>query len=137
MRVKSAIDELSKWAPVTVIAALAVALIGAWTNGPASLFNALAILVGALALVLLMTRGMRHMRPKESLGFTRNQSVLAYELAGKGMPRGSYFLGFAGFLTIIVCGFQSPYGTLAFAGYALLVAWIRANARYPADRSAG
>jgi hypothetical protein len=110
---------------------------GAWTNGSASLFNALAIVVGALALVLLVTRGMRHMRPKESLGFTRNQSLFAYELAGKGMPRGSYVLGFAGILTIFVCGFQSPYGTLAFAAFALAVAWVRANVRYPADRSSG
>jgi hypothetical protein len=136
MRVKSLIDELSRWTPVIVIAVFVVALMGAWTNGSASLFNALAIVVGALALMLLVTRGMRHMGPKESLGFTRNQSWLAYELAGKGgMPRGFYLLGFAGIMTIIVCDFQSPYGKLAFAGFALTVAWLRANIRYPADRS--
>ena len=135
MRAKSAIDELSRWAPAIVIVALIVALIGISTNASASLFNALAIAVGALALVLLVTRGMRHMRPKESLGFARNESVLAYELAGRGMPRGSYVLGFAGIVTIFVCGFQSPYGMLAFAGFALTVAWVRANASYPADRN--
>jgi hypothetical protein len=138
MRVKSLIDELSRWAPAIVIAVWIVALMGAWTKGSASLFNALAIVVGALALVLMVTRGMRHMRPKESLGFTRSQSWLAYELAGKGgMPRGSYVLAFAGILTIIVCDFQSPYGKLAFAGFALAVAWLRAHIRYPADRSSG
>src|SRR5258708_21750682 len=109
MHGKSPVDELSRWAPAIVIAVLIVALIGAWTNGSASVFNALAIVVGLLALVLLVTRGIRHMRPKESLGFTRKQSVLAYELAGRGMPRASYVLGFAGILTTIVCGFQSPY----------------------------
>jgi len=137
MREKSPIDALSRWAPAIVIAVLIISLIGTWTNGSASLFNALAIVVGGLALVLLVTRGMRHMRPKESLGFTRNQSWLAYELSGKGMPRGSYVLGLAGILTIFACGFRSPYGTLAFAGFALAVAWIRANARYPADHSPG
>jgi hypothetical protein len=135
MRVKALIDELSRWAPTIVILVLILALVGAWTNGSASLFNALAIVVGALAIVLLVTKGMRHMQPKESLGFTRDQSVIAYELAGKGgMPRGSYVLGFAAILTIFGCGFQSPYGKLAAAGFGLTVAWLRANIRYPADR---
>jgi hypothetical protein len=137
MLLKSAIDNLSKLAPAIVIVASTVALFGAWTDASASLFNALAILVGTLAFLLLVTRGMQHMNPKESLGFTPNQSVLAYELAGKGMPRGSYVLGPASILTIFACGFQSPYGLLAFAGFALAVAWVRANARYPADRNSG
>ena len=122
------IDRLSMWAPTIAIAVFLVALVGAWTDASASLFNALAIVVGGLALVLLFTRGMRHMKLK---------GWLAYELAGKGMPRGAYVLGFAGILTIFVCGLRSPYGTLAFAGFALAVAWIRANVRYPADRSSG
>jgi len=120
-----------------VIAVLVIALVGAWTKGSASLFSALSLVVGCLALVLLVTRGMRHMRPKESLGFTRNQSWFANELAGKGMPRGSYVLGFAAILTMFVCGFQSAYGTLAFAAFALAVAWVRANVRNPADSSSG
>jgi hypothetical protein len=135
MRAKSPFDQLTRWTPAIVIVVLIVALMGAWANGSASLFNALAIVVGLLALVLLVTRGMRHMRPKETLGFTRKQSVLAYELAGKGMPRGSYALAIASVLTIFVCGFQSAYGILAFAGFALGVAWVRANIRYPADLS--
>jgi hypothetical protein len=138
MSAKSAIDQLSRWAPAIVIAVLTSAIIGAWTKGSASLFNALAIVVGALALVLLGARGMRHMQPKESLGFTRNQSWLAYEMAGKGgLPRGSYVLGFAAIVTIFMCNFQSPYGKLAAAGFALTIAWLRANIRYPADRRSG
>jgi hypothetical protein len=138
MRVKSAIDELSRLAPAIVITVLIAALIGAWTNGAPLLFNALAIVVGALALVLLLARGMRHMRPKESLGFTRNQSVLAYEFSGKGgTPRGTHFLAFAGLVTIVICDFDTPYGKLAAAGFALFIAWLRANIRYPADLSSG
>jgi len=134
MRAKPTIDELSRLAPAIVIVVLIAAIIGAWTNGLPLLFNALAIGVGALALVLLLARGMRHMRPKESLGFTRNQSVLAYEFAGKGgMPRGAYFLGLAGLVTIVICNFDTPYAKLAAAGFALFVAWLRANIRYPAD----
>jgi hypothetical protein len=134
MRVNALIDDLSRWAPTIVIVALVLAVVGDWTNGSASLFNALAVGVGALAFLLLVTRGMRHMRPKESLGFTRHQSVIAYELAGKGgMPRGSYVLGIAAIVTVFGCGFDTPYGKLAAAGFALTVAWLRASICYPAD----
>lgn len=134
MRGNAAINVLSTWAPAVVVGSLLAALLGAWTVSPEWLFNALALIVGGLALVLLVARGMREQfRPKEELGFTRTRDLIAYELAGKGMPRGSYLLGLAGFFTWIVTGVQSAYGWLAFSGFALTVAWVKANVRYPAD----
>jgi len=134
MRGHAPIDVLSTWAPAIVVASLLAALIGAWTVGPEFLFNVLALIVGGLALTLLIVRGMREQfRRKEELGFTRTRDLIAYELAGKGMPRGSYVLGFAGLLTWLATGVQSAYSWLAFSGFALTVAWVKANVRYPAD----
>jgi hypothetical protein len=134
VRSHTPIDVLSTWAPAVVVVSLLVALVGAWTVGPEWLFNVLALVVGGLALMLLVARGMREQfRPKEELGFTRTRDLIAYELAGKGMPRGSYALGFAGLLTWLATGVQSAYSWLAFSGFALTVAWVKANVRYPAD----
>lgn len=134
MRGQSAIEVLSKWAPAVVVASLLAALVGTWAVGPEWLFNALALIVGGLALLLLVARGMRgQFRPKEELGLTRTRDLIAYELVGKGMPRGSYLLGFAGLLTWLITGVQSAYSWLAFSGFALTVAWVKANVRYPAD----
>ena len=124
---------LSKRAPRIVVVSLVASLIGAWTSAPAWLFNALAIVVGALALALWTARS-RQFKPKEDLGFDRNRDLIAYELDGKWTPRGSYLLWFAGFLTIFLTGFQSPYAKLALASLALAVAWSLANAHYPSDR---
>jgi hypothetical protein len=67
------------------------------------------------------------------LGFPALKDRVAYELAGKGTPRGYYLLGFFGFLTVMLTGFETPYGMLAFAGFALGVVWSIVNARYPSD----
>ena len=131
-----AFDILSKWAPAVVVASLVASLLGAWTNASERLFNSLAIIIGGLALVLLVARGMREQfRSKEELGFTRMRDLIFYELAGKGMPSGSYFLALAGFATWLATGVQSSYGWLAFSGFALTIAWIKANIQYPADRA--
>jgi hypothetical protein len=126
---------LSKRAPAVVVFTLCAALVGTWTNAPVWLANSLAAVVGSLALVLLAARGRRHSltTPPEELGFQSLKEKIAYEFAGKGTPPGYYLLGFFGFLTIILTGFQSPYGRLAFAGFALGVVWGIVNARYPAD----
>lgn len=127
------INWLSKWAASTAIVVWIVALTGAWANGSERLFNGLAIIVGGLALVLLFTRGLPRMASKEDLGFDSNRSWLSSVLLGRHYPRGSFLLGFVGLLVVILSGFNTPYGTLAFAGYAMAIAWVRANRRYPAE----
>ena len=76
------------------------------------------------------------MKSKEELGFTQNRHWIAYELAGKGTPPGSYVLGFFGFLTVVLTGFQSPYAMPAWAGLALAIVWGIANREYPTDEEA-
>ncbi|HKC01669.1 MAG TPA: hypothetical protein VKC17_00015 [Sphingomicrobium sp.] len=113
------------------------ALLGAWSEAPVWLANGLAITVAFLALALLAARGRRNQfKTTEELGFMRIRDWIAYELAGKGSPPGSYVLGFFGILTIVLTGFQTPYAMLAWAGLLLSVVWGIVNARYPADDSA-
>ena len=126
------IDALSRRAPFVVVVTLLVALVGYWTSAPDWLLTALAIAIGSLALMLWATRCLPlQFKSKEELGFTRTRDWLAYELVGKGAPRGYYILGFLGVITILFTEFQS----LAFAGFALGIVWGIVNARYPADRN--
>ena len=129
MRVSVFLDGLSRRAPIIVVLTLCAALVDAWTSGPVWLANSLAIIVASLAVVLLVARGRRN----EELGFTRLRDWVACELAGKGSPPGFYLLGFFGFITIFVTGFQSTYSRPAWAGFILGVVWGIANARYPAE----
>ena len=134
MSVGAALDMLSKRAPVIVIITLCAALVSAWGGAPDRLPNGLAIIVGSLALVLLVSRGRRNQfRTAEELGFGRTRDWIAYELAGKGSPQGFYPLAFFGIVTIVLTGLQSPPSKLAWAGFALGVVWGIVNARYPAD----
>ena len=125
---------LSKRAPMIVAFTLCAALLGAWIDAPVWLANGLAIIVGILALALLASRGRRNeFKTAEELGAARSGDWIAYELAGKGSPRGSYVLGFFGIVTIVLTGFQTPYAMLAWAGLFLGIVWGIVNARYPAD----
>lgn len=107
------------------------ALLVAWTGAPVWLSDALAIIVVGLALLLLAGRGRRR-EFKSPAGI---KQVIEYELAGEGTPRGSYLLGFFGFLTLMLIGFQSPYRMPAFSGIALTLVWGFVNARYPEDEN--
>lgn len=133
MRAGGILDGLSTRAPAIVIITLCAALVGAWTSAPAWLAKGAAILVAGLALVLLAARKRRHLfdTPGEA-GSTNDKGWIAHELAGKGTPPGSYLLGFFGFLTIALTGFNSPYAMLAWAGFALGAVWGIVNAHYPA-----
>ena len=134
MRVRAFLDKLSKRAPMLVASTLCAALLGAWTGAPDWLANGLAIIVGFLALALLAARGRQNeFRSAEELSSSRSGDWIAYELAGKGSPPGSYVLAFFGILTIVLTGFQTPYAILAWAGFALGIVWGIVNARYPAD----
>jgi hypothetical protein len=127
-------DKLSKRVPSVVVLTFCAALLGAWLDAPLWLSNALAIIVIGLALLLLAGRGRRRQfKSPENLGI---KEVIAYELAGEGTPRGSYLLGFFGFLTLMLIGFQSPYRMPAFSGIALTLVWGFVNARYPEDENA-
>lgn len=133
MRSGNILDELSRRAPSIVALTLCAALLCAWTGAPLLLSNGLAILVGILALALLAGRGRRRkLKSPEDLGI---KDMIAYELAGEGTPRGSYLLGFFGFLTLMLIGFQSPYRMPVFASLALTIVWGFVNARYPEDES--
>jgi hypothetical protein len=134
MGIRAIVDVLSKRAPVIVVVTLCAALVGAWISVPVWLPNGLAIIVGGLALLLFAAKGRRHrFKAREELGSNRSSDWIAYELAGKGTPRGSYLLGFFGILTIMLTS-QSPCAMLAWAGFALGVVWGIVNADYPADQ---
>jgi hypothetical protein len=138
MRARRFLARLSKRAPDIVILTLCVALLGAWTGAPAWLANALAILVAALALGVLATRRRRYpVRIPEEADSSEDRSWLTDELAGRRTPLGTYLLVFFGFLTVMLIGFDSPFGTLAWAGFALAVAWSIANTHFPAERDPG
>ncbi len=134
MQVGSLIDGLSQRAPSIVGLTLCAALAGAWVEAPVWLPTALAVVVGSLALLLLAARGaQRRLRGTEQLGFPGNRNWLAWELAGKGTPPGSYVLAFFGILTIMLTGFESTYALPAWAAFALGIAWGIANREYPVD----
>ena len=127
------LDELSKRVPSIVALTFCSALLAAWTGATVWLSNTLAIIVLGLALLLLAGRGRRReFKSPADLGI---KQVIAYELAGEGTPRGSYLLGFFGFLTLMLIGFQSPYRMPAFSGIALTLVWGFVNARYPEDEN--
>ena len=130
----SLIDGLSRRAPSIVGFTLCAALVGTWIDAPAWLATALAVVVGSLAVLLLAARGARHgLRSREELGSARNRNWLAWELAGKGTPPGSYLLAFFGFLTIMLTGVDTPYAMPAWAAFVLGIVWGIANRQYPAD----
>lgn len=123
------IDALSKRAPSIVVFTLGAALVLAWVNAPVWMPTALAVLVGGVALLLFAARGGRSARR----GAQDERNWVAWELAGKGTPPGSYLLGFFGFVTIMLTGIQSSYAMPAWAGLALGLVWGIANRHYPAE----
>lgn len=134
VQLASMIDLLSRRAPSVVVFTLCASILSAWVEAPLWFPTTLAVVVGGLALLLFVARTGRHaLRSKEDLGFTQNRSWLAWELAGKGTPPGSYLLAFFGFLTIALIGFQSHHAKPAWAGIALGIVWGIANRRYPED----
>lgn len=133
MGLRGLIGVLSRQAPWIAVLALLAALLGTWTRASDAFLNTLAIIVGSLALLLWATRGLPlQFKSKEEFGFSRNRDWLAYELTGKGTPRGYYPLGFLGLATILLSGFN----WLAFAGFMLGVVWGIVDCRYPADKAA-
>lgn len=128
------IDSLSRRAPSVVVFALCASILSAWIDAPVWFPNSLAVGVACLALLLFVTRAGRHQpQSRETLEFTQNRGWLAWELAGKGMPPGTYLLSFFGFLTIMLTGFQSPHALPAWAGLALGLVWGLANRQYPSE----
>jgi hypothetical protein len=131
------IDRLSQGAPSLVVFTLCAALVAAWINAPVWLPEALASLVGCLAILLFATRGGRgKFRGREDSTETPEQNWIEYELAGRGTPAGSYILAFFGIVTIALTGFQSPYAMPAWSGFALGIVWGIANRTYTADAEA-
>ncbi len=129
------LNRLSRRAPEIVVATLCAALLGAWIGAPDWIANGLAVLVGCLALVVLATRRRRpQVRLVEEQESEETTSWLGYELAGKGTPLGTYLLAFFAFVTAMLTGFDTPFGKLAWAGFALAVAWSAANAHFPVER---
>jgi hypothetical protein len=134
--VRGFLDMLAKRAPVIVVITLGAALVSAWSGVPEWLTNDLAIGVGSLALLLLVSRARRNeFKTAQELSSSRSRDWIAYELAGKGSPPGFYPLGFFAIVTIVLTGLQSASSTLAWAGFLLGVVWGIVNARYPADET--
>jgi hypothetical protein len=131
VRDSAILDALSKRAPIIVAITLCAALLSYWVNAPVWLPYGLAILVGGLALVLMAARGRRsRFATKEEPEINGNENWIAQELAGRGTPPGFYLLGFFGFVTIMLTGFQGAYAMPSWAAFALGVAWGISNARY-------
>jgi hypothetical protein len=139
MPLRSFPRRLSRRAPDIVVVTLCAALLGAWLGAPEWLASGLAILVGLLALIVLASRQRRQPRLEvvEESQDEEKPGWLAYELAGKGTPLGTYLLAFFAFLTAMLTGFDSPYGKLAWAGFMLAAAWSLANAHFPVERQPG
>ena len=123
------IDALSKRAPSIVVYVLGISLLCGWVGAPVWMVTALAIVIGALALLLFAARGGGRGSP--SVNHDRNW--LAWEVAGQGTPPGSYLLAFFSFLTVFLIGFESAYARPAWAAFALAIVWGIANRQYPAD----
>jgi hypothetical protein len=126
------IDALSKRAPSIVVFTLSTALLCAWVNAPVWLPTALAVVVGGLAVLLFAARGGRSARR----GGEDERNWVAWELAGKGTPAGTYVLGFFGLVTIMLTGIQTPYAMPAWAGLALGIVWGISNRHYPVEEDA-
>ena len=126
------IDALSRRAPSIVVFTLGAALLLAWVNAPVWVPTALAAVVGAIALLLFAARGGRSARR----GVEDERNWVAWELAGKGTPAGSYLLAFFAFVTIMLTGIQSAYAMPGWAGLALAIVWGVANRHYPAEEDA-
>ena len=123
------IDASLRRAPSIVVFTLTAALLCAWVNAPVWMPTALAVVVGGLALLLFAARGGRSARR----GVEDERNWVAWELAGKGTPPGSYLLGFFGFVTIMLTGIQSPFAMPGWAGLALAIVWGLANRHYPEE----
>ena len=123
------IDALSRRAPSVVVFTLGATLLCAFVGAPAWLPTALAVVVALVALVLFAARGGGQARGR----LDDSRSWLAWELAGKGTPSGSYLLVFFAFVTIVLTGLNSPYSRPAWAGLALGIVWGIANREYPTD----
>ncbi|MEO7654692.1 MAG: hypothetical protein ABIS23_03290 [Sphingomicrobium sp.] len=94
--------------------------------------TALAVVIAGLALLLFAARGGRNTRR----GLEDERNWVAWELAGKGTPPGSYLLACFSFVTIMLTGIQSSYSLPAWAGFALGIVWGIANRQYPAEDDA-
>jgi len=131
------IDRLSRRAPSIVVFTLCAALLTGWINAPVLVPEGLAVVVGALAILLFAARGGRgSFRTPEEPDGAPEKTWIEYELAGKGTPPGYYILAFFGIVTIALTGFQSPYAMPAWAAFALGIVWGIANRSYPVDEDA-
>ena len=126
------IDAFSRRAPSIVVFTLIAALLLAWVGAPVWMATALAVVIAGLTLLLFAARGGRNARR----GLEDERNWVAWELAGKGTPPGSYLLACFGFVTIMLTGIQSSYSLPAWAGLALGIVWGISNRHYPAEDDA-
>lgn len=136
MRIAAIMNRVSKRAPTIVIAILCAALAGSWAGAPGWLGDGLAAVVVLVALAVFAARR-RQRRPlrvvTDDPGDLTLKEKMAFELEGAGTPPGFYLLGFFAFLTMMLAGFQTPFGRLALAALALSIAWGLANVEYPEE----
>ena len=122
------LDHFTSSAPYIASAALVGAIVGELVSAPQSLLSIAAVIVGVFASILWIARGLaRQSRSTEERGFKSTRELVAYEILGKGTPRGFKALGFLGVLTILFSGGQ----WLAFAGFMLVVVWGIVASRDP------
>jgi hypothetical protein len=131
MRRNGIFDALSRRSPRIVLITLCIALVSSWLGAPLWLPRGLAVVVGAIAIVVMASRDRRNpISAADEIDATDKGGWIAQELAGSGSPSGSYVLGWCSVVAIALTGFQGAYTLPAWAALALVVAWAIANADY-------
>lgn len=129
MPYRTFIDLVSRRAPSIVAYTLVISLVFAWAGVPVWAVTVFAIVLALLALLLFAARGGGSSAPRSN----EERSWLAWEVAGKGTPPGSYLLAFFSFLTVFLIGPGSPHARPAWAAFALAVVWGVTNRHYPTE----
>jgi hypothetical protein len=127
-------NSLARTAAMTVIAAVAIADVGAAVGGPHWPFYVLALIVLTVAVIVGSRRALPMMlRSTEQLGFSRNRDWLHYYIELKGTPRGYLPLSFLWFIGAVLTGLHFPYLAVVLASGLLLAAWAGDRRQYPVD----
>jgi hypothetical protein len=128
---------LARTAAVLVVAAIALADLGAAVGGPGWPFYLLTVIVVMSAIIVGSRRALpRLFCSTEQLGFERNRDWLHYTIELKGTPRGYLPLALLWFVGGVLTGLRLPYFGVVLASGLLFAAWAGDRRKYPVDISA-
>ena len=128
---------LARTAVLWLVAAIALADLGAALGGPELPFYLLAVVVVIFAIIVGSRRALpRLLCSTEQLGFARNRDWLHYTIELKGTPRGYLPLAVLWFVGAVLTGLHFPYVGVVLASGLLLAAWAGDRRKYPVDLAA-